>query len=228
MLTRIKSSAVGFAGGFLIALALVAVVACGGGSSAVGIVSGDLEIRDAHVRRTPGMGSIYLTVVNRGSRSDRLVKVEADAQRAETHESLIDGGVVRMVARPEGFEIPAGGRLVLEPGGKHIMLVEPGSPEDARGAVRIVLHFEHTGAVAVMAEPLSGDAADAMDHSKMDHSTMDHSTMDHSTMDHSKVDHSTMDHSKMDHGAEGESQVEDPAAQDDGPEDGAASEGDRG
>jgi copper(I)-binding protein len=97
------------------------------------------------------MGAVYLTVVNPGPGSDRLLRVEtAAARRAETHETLEENGVMRMVPRPEGFEVPAGGTLELKPGGKHIMLVEPQEP--ARGKIGLTLHFERAGAVQVEAE----------------------------------------------------------------------------
>lgn len=112
----------------------------------------DLEIREPQITLTPDAGTVYLTVVNPGARSDRLLRVEtAAAGRAETHESVEENGVVRMVARPDGFEVPAAGTLALQPGGKHIMLVEPRIPADADGPVALTLHFEHAGAIEVQA-----------------------------------------------------------------------------
>lgn len=151
-----------------------------------------LEIRDPQASLTPGgTGAVYLTVANPGPEGDRLLRVETGAARAaETHESLEDGGVVRMVARPEGFEVPAGGTLELAPGGKHIMLIDPQAPQDGAGAIPLTLHFERAGAIEVQAA-LSAAGGDGMDHSGHD---MDHSGHD---MDHSGHD---MDHS--DHAAE--------------------------
>lgn len=109
-----------------------------------------LEIREPRAVLMPSMGAVYLTVVNPGQESDRLLRVEtAAARRAETHESREENGVMRMRPHPEGFAVPAGGTLALEPGGKHIMLVEP---RDAAGEkIALTLHFEKAGAVAVQA-----------------------------------------------------------------------------
>jgi len=145
-----------------------------------------LEVREARVSLMPGTGAVYLTVVNRGAGSDRLLRVETGAARAaETHESVEEGGVVRMVARPEGFEVPAGGKLELSPGGKHVMLIDPKEPQPAAGTIPVTLHFEHAGAIEVQAAVA---AMEGMDHAGHD---MDHGG--HS-MDH--------DGHEMDHGAQ--------------------------
>jgi copper(I)-binding protein len=108
------------------------------------------------------MGAVYFTVVNPGSRSDRLLRVETGAaERAETHETVEENGVMRMVARPEGFEVPAGGTLELQPGGKHVMLVGPRAPaegDSGSGGIGLTLHFEHAGAIEVQAAltPIEG------------------------------------------------------------------------
>jgi protein SCO1/2 len=111
-----------------------------------------LEIRDARAKLFPNNGAVYLTVVNPGASPDRLLRVEtAAAGAAETHETIDDGGVMRMKARPEGFEVPAGGTLTLAPGGKHLMLVEPKPPAAGTKAIALTLHFERAGAVEVEA-----------------------------------------------------------------------------
>lgn len=136
-----------------------------------------LEVREPRAVVTMDAGAVYFTVVNPGPESDRLLRVEtAMAQAAEPHESVDENGVVRMVARPEGFEIPAGGTLELAPGGKHIMLAAPKVPAGVAGLLPLTLHFEHAGEIEVQAalSPMDG-----MDHGAMDHSGMDHGGMDH-------------------------------------------------
>jgi len=147
MLTRrAVTRGIGVAG---LALALVAG-GCGKGAQAPR--ANDLEVRQARASLSPSLGAVYLTVINRGARSDRLLRVEsAVAQAAETHESREEKGVMRMVAHPDGFEIPAGGTLELEPGGKHIMLVAPRMFAASGGTIPVTLHFEHAGTVEVQA-----------------------------------------------------------------------------
>lgn len=88
----------------------------------------------------PDVGAVYLKLVNSGQAADRLVAIETDAaSSAETHETVVEDGVMRMVPRPEGFEIPAGGSVELVPGGKHIMLLEPRPPRDEAEASTLSL-----------------------------------------------------------------------------------------
>jgi len=106
---------------------------------------GDLEVRNAWARLTPGVGAVYLTVVNAGTESDRLLAVEtADAGGVMLHETVEQDAMMRMVGHQHGFEVPAGGSLELAPGGKHVMLMDPVT-ELTTVALRIV--FETAGAV---------------------------------------------------------------------------------
>ena len=162
----------------------------------------EIRVEDARVQMVPGgsMAAIYGQI--KSSDADRLMRVETDwAQDAQIHETVDDDGILRMVARPEGFSVSAREPLALDPGGRHIMLIEPRPPRDAE-AMPVTFHFEKAGAIEVLlalgGSPVE-DHQSSMDHSSMDHSSMemDHGSMDHSSMDHSSMDHSAMDHSAM-------------------------------
>lgn len=118
-----------------------------------------LEVLEPRVHVLPGgMGAAYFTVRDAGGGGDRLIAVETEAARvAETHETLAEAGVMRMVPHPEGFEVPAGGTLELAPGGKHVMLIETQVPEGAE-TIRLTLRFERAGVVEVEAPivPIGG------------------------------------------------------------------------
>ncbi len=115
--------------------------------------TGEIEIRQARATLTPSMGAVYLTVVNRGAQSDRLLRVECSvAEAAETHESRDENGMMKMVPHPDGFEVPAGGALDLQPGGKHIMLVAPRRFAASGGSIPLTLHFARAGTVEVQAK----------------------------------------------------------------------------
>jgi copper(I)-binding protein len=138
-------------------LALLAAAGCGRPSPPP--AAGRLEVRAARAVLTRDAGAVYFTVVNPGPQSDRLLRVETAAARAaEPHESVMENGVMRMVERPEGFEIPAGGTLELAPGGKHVMLIAPTMPAGAGGTLPLTLHFAHAGTVEVSAalSPVGG------------------------------------------------------------------------
>jgi len=124
----------------------------------------ELEVTGATLSLpTPMMGAAYFVVENPSATADRLVGISSDqAERAELHETIDDGGVMRMVPRPEGLDVPAGGRLELAPGGAHVMLVNP-TPTD--GAIELTLTFEtHEPIVLRLAAPEPRGDAGADDH----------------------------------------------------------------
>lgn len=118
-----------------------------------------------------GMGAAYFSIHNPSAEGDRLVSVESAAfSTVETHESVDEDGVMRMLARPGGFEIPAGETLVLEPGGKHVMLMGPKALEGVQ-SLPLTLHFERAESLKIEATLMQPGG---MDHEGMDHEGMDH------------------------------------------------------
>lgn len=93
----------------------------------------------------------YLTVTNTGTEPDRLLGAEsAAAKTLQIHisESGPDG-VATMRHLPEGVEIPAGAKVVLESGGMHIMLMGLTAPLSEGEKVPATLIFEKAGRVDV-------------------------------------------------------------------------------
>jgi copper(I)-binding protein len=111
-----------------------------------------------------GTSAVYLVIRNRGSSPDVLKGATGDvADAVEVHRSWADNGVMRM--GPAGdLEVPAGGQLVLEQGGLHVMLI--GLRQDLKeGAnISITLQFAIAGDVTVEApvRPRIAPAAGAM------------------------------------------------------------------
>jgi len=111
-----------------------------------------IEITDAvsHPNAGAAVGVIYLRIINHSNRNDRLIAVHSPAANmAELHETVVDGDFVRMKHRPGGFEIAAGGEIVLESGGKHIMLMQLKSPLESGDSIDLELIFEHADKVLV-------------------------------------------------------------------------------
>lgn len=119
----------------------------------------DVTVSGAWVRPTPPYvtrTALYATLHNAGGREDRLIAVAADiAERAEIHETVIEGGMLRMQPVAGGVAVPAGGEAQLKPGGYHVMLSGLKSAIRRGDSVAVTLTFEHAGAVRI--EAVSAD-----------------------------------------------------------------------
>lgn len=112
------------------------------------IAVGNIRLETAWARASIGTSrpaAAYLTIVNVGIRSDRLVRVETPvADKAEVHKTIMTNGIMTM--RPAGIiEIPAGGRVRFAPGGLHIMLMGLRAPLKKGGTLPLTLTFERNG-----------------------------------------------------------------------------------
>jgi copper(I)-binding protein len=143
-------------------LAMPAPPADASGGTPAAPAPGEIELRDVRATLTPSMGAVYFTVVNHGTQSDRLQRIECSAaEGAEAHESREEKGMMTMVPHPEGFEVPAGGTLELKPGGKHIMLVSPRMFAASGGTIPLTLHFARAGALTAQAKVVAlGEGAE--------------------------------------------------------------------
>lgn len=109
--------------------------------------------------------ALYFTLHNTSDATIRLTGVTVVGLSAELHESIVENGVARMEAHPEGFEIPPGEHLMLEEGGKHVMLLGIEEPLEAGNELEVTLQFDGAEPVIFMA-PISAEAGPAMDHSQ--------------------------------------------------------------
>lgn len=154
----------------MFATLLLVLAACGG--------SGSIEIEDARYRLSrPDLGAGYLTVTNSTDDAVTLESVSAEGVGAiELHESLAAAdGTMAMEPRPEGFEIPAGATVTLEPGGKHLMLFDPEGTND----LNLVLDFgDETIEVVATFDEAQSASLDDMDHGDADHGDMDDDAME--------------------------------------------------
>jgi len=109
--------------------------------------SGEPRIRidAAEARISPtldGVCSIFMTIANPGDGDDALLEARADVPGAVTQIHAVRDG--RMV-QSEKLVVPAGGALVLKPGGLHIMVFN--LPKDGGAGYEFTLHlrFERSG-----------------------------------------------------------------------------------
>lgn len=118
----------------------LAAVSCGGGD--------ELWIEDAYAVAIPGgsTGAVYLTLVNPTESDDLLLRVSTPAARAaEVHETIDDGGVLRMEAFPEGMPLSSYDRVEMAPGGKHVMLMALNEKLVPGETLELTLEFRDAG-----------------------------------------------------------------------------------
>jgi periplasmic copper chaperone A len=149
----------GDSAGSLVALLLVVLPGgCGGreGTAPPRSSTPPVRVERARARVTPSqVGAVYLSLVNGTGHADRLVSAEStNAARVEFHEVVARQDVLSMVAHPEGFAVPAAGRVDLVPGGKHLMLYNV----QASGAgIDLLLRFEKMGTVRLSVPLVAAD-----------------------------------------------------------------------
>lgn len=122
-------------------------------ANAQGAKAGDLVITEAWSRATPGGAKIaggYLTIENKGSAPDRLVRGSSDvAGKFEIHEMAMNNGVMTMRSLDKGLAVEPGKTVKLAPGGYHLMLMDLKSPLKQGDKVPVTLEFEKAGKVTL-------------------------------------------------------------------------------
>lgn len=135
------------------AAALMLAMAVAGSALAHGYKLGTLEIGHPWSRATAATaatGAAFMKITNTGATSDRLIAARSPAAASvEIHEMKMDGTIMRMRKLEEGLAVPAGGTVVLEPGGYHLMLI--GLKEPLKEGIRVpmTIVFEKAGELDV-------------------------------------------------------------------------------
>lgn len=147
---------------FTIALTLAAIF-----SSAAGARASDIMVTGAFARAsaTPvaKSGAAYVSIMNHGIITDRLLAITTAAARsAELHSTVMDGDMMKMEP-VEQVDLPPGGTLEMKPGGLHIMLIGLVAPLKQDGEIQLTLRFEKAGDVTVKV-PVGEVAAGSHDH----------------------------------------------------------------
>jgi copper(I)-binding protein len=137
--------------GFLLALALS--LAGTAAAQAHDYKLGSLEIHHPWARPTTGKtGAAYFVIENKGKGEDALLRIESGAAaKVQLHEMKMDGVVMRMRAVGR-LAIPAGGRVSVEPGGLHVMLIGLKTPLADGASFPMTLVFEKAGSIDVSVE----------------------------------------------------------------------------
>lgn len=100
-----------------------------------------------------GTGAVFLRLTNDGREADRLLGGRTDvAEVVEIHETVMEGEVMRMQMVADGLEIPAGGKVLLQPGGYHVMLIGIQRDLAVGDEFELELAFEKSGTLLVEAQ----------------------------------------------------------------------------
>jgi copper(I)-binding protein len=150
---------------------LILALVAGPAPVALAQQAGSIQLDNAWARRAPAMasgqpgghgtgggakahggggnGAVYVTVTNRGAEADALVSATTDAATTvELHETVQEGGVMKMRPRPK-FEVAGGGRLEMKPGGHHIMLLGLKRDLEPGDTVSVTVTFEKAGRMTI-------------------------------------------------------------------------------
>ncbi|MDZ4096396.1 MAG: copper chaperone PCu(A)C [Paracoccaceae bacterium] len=100
---------------------------------------------------TAASGAAFMMIENHSKTDDRLLSAASDvAEKVELHTHKQDAnGVMQMVHVSEGFVVPAGGHLMLERGGNHVMLMGLRRGLADGDEFSITLTFERAGEIVV-------------------------------------------------------------------------------
>lgn len=104
-----------------------------------------VSVIEPYVRLAPPNAQVtaaFMTLRNPGSQAVKLVKADNTASAiTELHSHLNEGGVMKMRAVPD-IAVPAGGEVVLKPGGLHVMLINLTTSLKEGDSVPIRLSFD--------------------------------------------------------------------------------------
>ncbi|GIF77243.1 copper chaperone PCu(A)C [Asanoa siamensis] len=105
------------------------------------VAADPIAVRDMWVKTADkGMTAAFGTLLNTGGADVTIVKATSTASpMMELHEVAEVDGKMEMRPKEGGFEIPAGGSHVLEPGGDHLMLMDVKAPVKAGDEVTVTL-----------------------------------------------------------------------------------------
>ncbi len=117
------------------------------------LVAADARIRSLLPTKTTTAG--FLTLNNRSSSDEKLVKVEAEGVGSiEIHAHIHEGGMMKM-RQVSSLLVSANSSVSLQPGGYHLMLFKVGAGFDPGQSVVLQLTFESGFQMDVTANVIS-------------------------------------------------------------------------
>jgi copper(I)-binding protein len=135
-------------------------------TSLAGADSG-LQVSEPWIREAPPTSRVlagYLTLVNTGNNTVTVTAISSpDFKNAEIHRTVIEEGIARMLAVKQ-LEVPAGGQLMLEPGGYHLMLFDPMRTLTEGETVTLIIHLDNGNQMSATAPVIRKTGEDHSHH----------------------------------------------------------------
>lgn len=142
-----------------------------------GMKHGGIMVEQPWARATAGparAGAAYMTLVNMGHETDRLIEVKSDlATRTEVHTHLMEDGIMKM-RKVDVTEVASGAPTIMQPGGLHVMFMGLKAPFKEGQELPLTLVFEKAGEVPVKFTVRGVGAGQPVQ--KHDHSTHKHTS----------------------------------------------------
>lgn len=134
-----------------------------------------LKIDDAWVRAAPPTVQAlagYMTITNEGPTGKTIDGAYSPQfAKVEFHETLIRNGMATMVAR-DSLVIGQGSRIVLKPGGYHMMLIAPQRLIREGDKINLVVHFSDQTTQTIVLDVRKGSSRSSSNNSNMMHHAM--------------------------------------------------------
>jgi hypothetical protein len=149
-------------GGYFLALLLCAFALQSPPARSQEVKAGDLVISQPWSRAAPRgaeEANSYLTIENKGTAADRLVRASTEAaEKIEIQQTGKSGGATTVQTLEGGLAIPPGEKVVMAPGAYKLALLKLKSRLKKGTQLSTTLEFEKAGQVTVPFEVLSAAA----------------------------------------------------------------------
>lgn len=107
--------------------------------------SAQWRVANAHIKELPlgqSRAAVYMTLSNLAASDRHILNIDADiAGQAQVHKHSYENGMMKM-RHVAHAQVPAGGRLVFEPGGYHIMLLDIAEPPAVGTEFSVTMEFD--------------------------------------------------------------------------------------
>lgn len=139
----------------------------------------DFMIMDPYARvsgPTAKAGAAFISLHNMTGQDDRLIAARTDvAKRVELHTHMeTDDGIMQMREIEGGIPVAAGEVVMMQRGGKHVMMMGLTGPLEQGTEIDMTLVFEKAGEVQVTVPVDNERAPEAGAHGGHDHDEHDH------------------------------------------------------